>query len=142
VLFEEEQGISLCEFWVLCVIVVLLDLLTCDLTILRRPLRRSFMTRLDEERLHIMMAVAGERVVRPDEIVQCEVVQFELSRFWRTPYAPGLTFPSECIRVRGNRGVRLDLTDGLHLLIGSQEPERWAAAILSQKAASAGARVR
>jgi len=141
VLFEGEQRISLCEFWVLCVIVVLLDLLTCDPTILRRPLRRSFMTRLDEERLHIMM-VAGEGVVRPDEIVQCEVVQFELSRFWRTPYAPGLTFPSECIRVRGNRGVRLDLTDGLHLLIGSQEPERLAAAILSQKAASAGARVR
>ena len=32
---------------------------------------------------------------------------------------------------RGNRGVRLELTDGSKLLIGSQQPERWLASTLA-----------
>jgi len=76
--------------------------------------------------------------VQLDQILRCEVVEYRTS-FWHGVIAPGMVFPSQCVRVRGNRGVRLDLTDGLHLLIGSQEPERLAAAILSRKAAPAAA---
>ena len=76
--------------------------------------------------------------VQLDQILRCEVVEYRTS-FWHGTIAPGMAFPSQCVRVRGNRGVRLDLTDGLHLVVGSQEPERLAAAILSRKAVLAAA---
>jgi hypothetical protein len=148
VLFEEKQRADLRDYWFryLAIVPMLLVLWKSPdligllvLGSLCFPPFRTLITRLDEHGLHVRGSIAIKRTIPMEQIVRCEIVDYQVSRFWLTPSAPGLEFPSECIRVRGNRGLRLDLTDGLHLLVGSQEPERLAALIREQKAALVGA---
>jgi hypothetical protein len=96
----------------------------------------GMVTTVDEEGLRIQFPFGrGQKSIRFDQIVKWEVVRYQTGGFWRGVGAPGLESPSCAIRVQGNRGVRLDLNDGLHLLIGSQEPERLAALIAEHRIA-------
>ena len=101
------------------------------------PLFAPLTIRLTDDRLRVRLPLHTDTTYGLDQIVRCEAIDYHVS-FWRGPTGNGLVFPSSCVRVR-NRGVRLDLTDGLHLLIGSQEPDRLAALIRERKASPVAA---
>jgi hypothetical protein len=83
---------------------------------------RRLIIRLTSEGLHVRGQAVNTSYTM-DQIVRCEAVDYKHS-FWRGVEGPGMEFPSSVVRVSGNRGIRLDLTDGLHLLIGSRQPEQ------------------
>jgi hypothetical protein len=85
-----------------------------------RPRRLAI--RLTTEALHVRAQAVDTRYLL-DQIVRCEAVDYKPT-FWHGVQAPGMEFPSSVIRVKGNRGIRLDLNDGLHVLIGSEQPDR------------------
>ena len=94
----------------------------------------GMVTTLDEEALRVQFPFfSSQKRIRYAQIVKWEVVSCETGGFWRGVRAPGMEFPCCTIRVTGDRGVRLDLNDGLHVLIGSQQPERLAALIAEHR---------
>jgi hypothetical protein len=69
------------------------------------------------------------RVVPLGTIVRLEVVSYRpLADYWGWGIRSGRD-GERVLNARGNRGVRLDLSDGTRLLIGSQKPEALAVAL-------------
>src|SRR5215469_16340517 len=132
VLFEEKQYPLLREVWLHCTVTVggaiaivgwpgLLLFVGIYPLLCIAAYVRPLQTRLEERCLWITIPLGRRRTVALDEILRCEVIDYKFSLYRGVHDAPGVVFPSECIRVHGTRGVRLDLTDGLHLLVGLQE---------------------
>jgi hypothetical protein len=69
------------------------------------------------------------RIVSPGTIVRLEVVSYRpLADCWGWGIRSGRN-GERVLNARGNRGVRIDLSDGTRLLIGSQRPEALALAL-------------
>jgi hypothetical protein len=144
VLFEEKQRREI-RWWMLAatlVIVVAAIWLRADLTMLLAlwpiPFIQQLKIQLSRDGLGVKAWPGGNRTINLDTIVRCEAIAYEHS-WWRGASGRGMEFPSEVIRLRGHRGVRLDLTDGLHLLLGTDQADRLVELIRELKLPARGA---
>jgi hypothetical protein len=85
-------------------------------------------TRVDGQGVHLHFVLLRRRSVPFAEITGCEVVDYRPLRDyggWGIRRGRG----GWAYNVSGSRGVRLELSDGQHLLVGSRRPEQLHAAI-------------
>ncbi len=78
------------------------------------------------------------RYIAPDGMVAHQAITYRPMRDYGVGYHRSLRKKWVCFNASGNRGVRIDLADGSHVIIGSQTPDRLARAI-SQIRCSDGA---
>ena len=87
-------------------------------------------TEVRDDGIHIRFIPfhAACRVVSYDEVEYCQVTRFDPPAEYGG-WGPRFGLNGRAYTVVGNRGVRLDMADGRHLLIGSQAPDSLAWAI-------------
>jgi hypothetical protein len=97
-------------------------------------LRLKLITRLERDALYLKFGILANKTYPLDDIVSCEAITYRpIIDFggWGIRYS--LALKQWAYNVSGNRGVRIEFSNGKKIVIGSQKPDEFANALSGLK---------